>query len=154
MFERIVWATDGSEEAAVALEEVKRLAGSGGRIIAVHCTELLSGRAMGMTADPEELEVIGAIRSQVADLRAHGFDAVLVTHRVHGSPADTIAAVAEDEGADLIVCGTRGLNALAGALMGSVSQRLLHASHVPVLVVPEAAHAAGPERAARETVVA
>lgn len=137
MYERIIWATDGSEGADAALAEVKKLAVEGGRIIAVHCVEFLTGRAMGLPTDPEEPEHAARIREQIADLRAEGFDVSLVTHRVHTSPADTISAVAEEEHADLIVCGTRGMSALAGALMGSVSQRLLHAAHVPVLVVPE-----------------
>ena len=139
MFQRIIWATDGSTGADAALSEVKRLAADGGRIIAVHCTTLLTGRAAGNTGDPEEATVLARIRAQVAELEAEGFEVSFVTRRVSGSPANIIAAVAEKEEADLIVCGTRGLGALAGVLIGSVSQRLLHESHVPVLVVPEGA---------------
>jgi nucleotide-binding universal stress UspA family protein len=137
MFERIIWATDGSPGADAALAEVKRLAGGSGQIVAVHCTQLLTGRAMGHAADPEDPELVDKIRAQVADLQAEGYSATLLTYRSFGSPADTIAAVAAERDADVIVCGTRGLTALAGALMGSVSQRLIHSAHVPVLVVPD-----------------
>jgi nucleotide-binding universal stress UspA family protein len=137
MFARIIWATDGSAGADAALTEAKRLAGEGSEILAVHCTQLLTGRAMGNTADPEEPELIDALREQVAGLKAEGYSATLVTRRELGSPADTIAAIALERDADVIVCGTRGLSAFAGALMGSVSQRLLHAAHTPVLVVPD-----------------
>jgi nucleotide-binding universal stress UspA family protein len=144
MFKRIVWATDGSTSADVALTEAKRLAADGARIVAVHCTQVLTGRAGGYTAEPEEPEVLERIEEQVAQLRADGYRAKLVAHRASIPVADAIAAVADEEEADLIVCGTHGLTALAGALTGSVSHRLLHSAHAPVLVVPEGAAAPEP----------
>ena len=146
MFEHIIWATDGSPGADAALTQVKRLAADGGRIVAVHCTQLLTGRAGGYPADPEDPEVLAKIRSQVADLQGAGYHATLETHRAHSSVADTVATVADDQEADLIVCGTRGLTALAGAVGGSVSHRLLHSAHAPVLVVPDGAGVVGAVR--------
>jgi nucleotide-binding universal stress UspA family protein len=43
--------------------------------------------------------------------------------------------MAERHGCDAIILGARGLGALRSALMGSVSQGILHASRLPVTVV-------------------
>ena len=45
---------------------------------------------------------------------------------------------AEDVGADLVVVGTRGHTPLAGLMLGSVTDRLLHILRCPVLAVPSA----------------
>jgi len=53
-----------------------------------------------------------------------------------GDPADEIVAYADSIDADAIVVGTRGHGGIAGALLGSVSQRVLCDARRPVLVVP------------------
>ena len=53
-----------------------------------------------------------------------------------GGPAHPIAEIAEEANADLIVAGTRGHSPVAGLLVGSVTQRLIHIARCPVLVVP------------------
>jgi nucleotide-binding universal stress UspA family protein len=55
---------------------------------------------------------------------------------ITGGPAPVIAEAAAREKADIIVTGTRGHTALAGVIVGSVAQRLLHVAPCPVLVVP------------------
>jgi len=49
-------------------------------------------------------------------------------------PGEGIIRVAKDEEASIIVTGTRGLGKLRRTLLGSVSDYLVHHSHVPVLV--------------------
>jgi nucleotide-binding universal stress UspA family protein len=58
--------------------------------------------------------------------------------------------LAEELGAGLIVMGSRGLDRMRRALMGSVSDAVVHHAHCPVLVVrkeepEEPVEEAGPE---------
>ena len=74
--------------------------------------------------------------------RAHGKqvdalpDDVSVTSIVvAGQPAKVILERLREGRHDLLVMGTRGLGRVGSALLGSVSQAVLHAAEVPVLVV-------------------
>ena len=52
-----------------------------------------------------------------------------------GEPAEAIVDTARENGADLVIVGTRGENAAKRALMGSVSTSVLHHAPCDVLVV-------------------
>lgn len=52
-----------------------------------------------------------------------------------GPEAESILRAAEKSKADLIVMGTRGLGALKGLLVGSVSRKVIHYASCPVMVV-------------------
>jgi nucleotide-binding universal stress UspA family protein len=53
-----------------------------------------------------------------------------------GEPAAVLCAVAKEMGASFIVIGRRGWSAAHELLLGSVSNRLVHRSDCPVLLVP------------------
>jgi nucleotide-binding universal stress UspA family protein len=59
-----------------------------------------------------------------------------MTASTRGEVATKIADMAAENGADLIIVGTRGHSALGGVLLGGVTQRLLHVAPCPVLMVP------------------
>ncbi len=54
---------------------------------------------------------------------------------VEGPEAESILKVAQNNGADLIVMGTRGLGAVKGLFLGSVSREVIRHSTCPVMVV-------------------
>jgi nucleotide-binding universal stress UspA family protein len=56
-----------------------------------------------------------------------------------GQPAECLADLADEEGAELIVVGSRGRGAFKSAFLGSVSNALLGVARCPVLIVPPAA---------------
>ncbi|HEY3186442.1 MAG TPA: universal stress protein, partial [Solirubrobacteraceae bacterium] len=49
--------------------------------------------------------------------------------------AETLAAVAQQHSAAAVVVGSRGLGDVKSKLLGSTSRRLMHRTHLPVLVV-------------------
>lgn len=137
MFETIVWATDGSELADVALEHVRELAEiHGSRIVAVHANELFTGRAAGAPVLADEPDIRERLESQVAELRAAGFDARLEVRSGSRHVATLVEEAAKEVDADLIVVGTHGRGSVTAAVMGSVARGLCHAAGRPVLVVP------------------
>ena len=62
----------------------------------------------------------------------------LIEMSLAGNPAEQIAKEAVRMGADLIVMGSRGRNALAGLLFGSVTNGVLKETKIPVLILREA----------------
>ncbi len=69
-------------------------------------------------------------------LSALGLPDERVTFEVQvGEPAEEIVDLARLEGFDMIVVGSRGLSPVKELLLGSVSNRVLHTSPCPVLVV-------------------
>ena len=138
MFKTIVWATDGSESADRALPYAKALAAAGhGTLVVVHANEILGGRAGGYPLLPDEDEVRAKIRRQVDEVREEGLDANFqLVNAIGVTPAHMVAEAARKVGADVIVLGTRGHAPIAGLLLGSVTQRLLHIAPCPVLAVP------------------
>ena len=52
----------------------------------------------------------------------------------HGKPGEVVCRIAEEEQASIIVCGTRGQGTIRRTIMGSVSDYIVHHSHVPVLI--------------------
>ena len=133
MVKTLIWATDGSDGADAALEDARRLLGDSPRVVAVHCDQRLGGRAAGYPALADEEELRSRIRRRIEELRKNGVDCELIVRRSHRAPADVVAAIAGEVGGDLIVCGTRGLGALSGAVLGSFTQRLLHVAPCSVL---------------------
>jgi len=138
MFKTIIWATDGSEAASRALPVALDLtAAANGRLLVVHADERLGGRGAGAHVLVDEEDLQSELASKVSELIESGVDAsVQVVHGVNRDPADLLADAAKENEADVIIVGTRGHGRVAGMLLGSVTQRLLHVAPCPVLAVP------------------
>lgn len=68
-----------------------------------------------------------------ARLRATGFDALISIR--FGQPADEILAYAQELGCDIIVMSTHGRSGVGRWVYGSVADKVLRGSKIPVLLI-------------------
>ncbi len=133
---KILLATDGSEDAALATQAAIDLSNPTGAELHV----IYVGRG-SITLAPHEYEA--AAREQIDELARMVKDAGGIITETHlrvdsqgsGNEADHITGLAEELGADLTVVGSRGLGGIKRALMGSVSESVVRHAHCPVLVM-------------------
>jgi nucleotide-binding universal stress UspA family protein len=136
MFEKILLAVDGSapsDRATKAAADLALKLGSDVLVVNVRETETTWLGAQELEASPEAQDLVD---ETVAALKDQGIGARgEVQHSVYGRAARVILEMGSEEGADLIVLGSRGLSDLAGLVLGSVTHKVLHLAHCPVLVV-------------------
>ena len=138
MFKNIVLAFDGSEYSRKALQCAKAIAERfEATLYLVHVFRNPSD-LLGY-ADYEKLfsKRKSAAQAVLDDaLQELGHLAFTLQEELQEGPeAETILKVAESCKADLIVMGTRGLGAVKGFLVGSVSRKVIHYAACPVMVV-------------------
>jgi nucleotide-binding universal stress UspA family protein len=89
--------------------------------------------------DPEVIEQVsaaaGANTLQGAQVLLEAAGLSYETEVASGDPAHTLVDILENYGCDLVVMGASGTSALRSALLGSVSNEVLHAAGVPVMIV-------------------
>ena len=141
---KILLATDGSDEAAMAAEAAVELSKQSGSEIHVAYVLPAPAQLIGhhlYSAEMRESLLGGAEREAESFLKDRaeqiGADGgkVAETHLRSGEPDKEILRLAEELGAGLIVIGSRGLGAVSRALMGSVSESVVRQAHCPVFVM-------------------
>ena len=144
---RILLATDGSEEAKLALTtgaDLSKSTNSELHIAYVFPTAVqrpFPNPILARPADEMEHELeeaMGQAQSfldrEVEQVKGEGAE-VADTHLVRGQPDRELVHIGEEIDAGLIVMGSRGLGGIRRALMGSVSDSVVRHAHCPVLVV-------------------
>ena len=156
MARSIVVGTDGSEPANEAVRQATDMASREGArlhlVTAYHDPQILPVRTTIWTNDPKGVidsgrsgggppietvdlrEVAESLLKRAArDALSKGVD--VETHASEGQPADVIIDVANQEHADLIIVGSRGLTGIKRYLLGSVSSKVSEHAHCSVMIV-------------------
>jgi nucleotide-binding universal stress UspA family protein len=124
----IVVAMDGSSASQRALDRAVDYAHS-------RSAEIILAHARTHAIEPDMDETLADLAAKLRDQGLRVSTVVKVS--LVGEEAEMIAEAAREAGAELIVIGSRGRTAFVGAVLGSVSQRILHEAPCPVLIVPE-----------------
>jgi nucleotide-binding universal stress UspA family protein len=138
MYTSIVVGTDGSPTADIALGkgiELARLTGATLHVVSAY--EPAPARVTG-GAPSAEFSVQPDFKAdavlQRALSRLGGDDIEVQQHAPKGSAADALLAIAEEQGADLIVIGSVGMQG-ARRVLGSVPNKISHQAPCDVLIV-------------------
>ncbi len=137
---RILVGVDGSEPSQKAARLAAEIAARFGSTLALAYVVprlLLPPDVYGLTLADVEREHRAYAEKLVGEALLHLGDAGVNadTLVLYGSPAESLAEAAAAPDVDLVVLGSRGRGAVARVLLGSVSDRLVHISSKPVLVV-------------------
>ncbi len=151
MSQRLVVGIDGSEESATALrwamDEARRREFSVELVHGLAIPVVSDAYGMVMTRpDIDELADYSEKLLVAAETAAHGYDdsVAVSTRLMNGPPAAVLLEVSKDSAG--LVVGSRGLGAISGRMLGSVSVRVSAKASCPVYVIPpgfEAASAVG-----------
>lgn len=131
MFEKIVLATDLSSEwdQIVGCAEEFRALGCTRTIL----THVIVTKGLVGVDTFAESEAGPKLEAQKKQLESQGFDVIVETPV--GLPAFSLNDVAERHCASLIVVGSHGKSSWRGALLGSVSNAVLHHAQFPILLL-------------------
>jgi len=135
MFTTILVPLDGSPLSRRALPYAVRLAkAAGGRVVLARSTHTAAGRGGTYPMKEVEEELAGTAK----EIQAQGVRATSQTYS--DDPADSILAATEEHHPDLILMATHGRGEIGRWFYGSVTDRVIRSTDVPVLVIPAGCH--------------
>ena len=144
MFGSIVVGTDGSETAGEAVRQATDLAKAvGAAVHVVSAFEPVGNQRLReeRTQVPDDMQwmvnqredVEATLRTAAERIEEAGVQAE--TYARQGDPADAILDVAEEQNADLIVVGNKGMTGAKRFLLGSVPNKVSHHAPCSVLII-------------------
>ncbi|WP_255192041.1 universal stress protein [Natronobeatus ordinarius] len=145
MYDRILVPTDGSEQAIAAIDDGIELAQlTGATIHALYVVEPIplgrfpagieaAGSDWDDVVDEQKSEGKRAVETIAERAADAGVDVVEAIE--HGKPSVKILEYVDDQDVDAIVMGTHGRTGAGRLMLGSVAEKVVRQSEVPVLTV-------------------
>ncbi|RMH17319.1 MAG: universal stress protein [Acidobacteria bacterium] len=136
--DEVLVAVDFSPASQRAAAWTARHLAPGARFTLAHCLEVAPAGSVAWEVLPPREEVVERLRRAAAErfaaLRRELPPAEVRSEVVEGVPAEAIAALASEQGCDLVVVGDHRSHGEAWRPLGSTAERLVVLSHRPVLV--------------------
>ncbi len=140
MYQKVLVPLDGSDLAEYALPHVKKMAKEGFvkdicllTVIDIHLSALLEGADTTIIYKSQMSNSREYMNKVQAQFRAEGIE--VKTEILQGSAAQVISDYANEKKMELVVIATHGYSGMKRLMFGSVAFRVLHDSHVPVLLI-------------------
>ncbi|ESP89060.1 universal stress protein [Candidatus Halobonum tyrrellensis] len=140
LYERILVPTDGSDGVERAVRHAVDLAVEHGATVhALYVVNSASYAGMPMESSWEGIdEMLRADADDAVELVravADDYEVPVETAVIDGTPSSEIVRYAEEADCDLVVMGTHGRGGIDRLLLGSVAEKVVRGSSVPVLTV-------------------
>jgi nucleotide-binding universal stress UspA family protein len=145
-FRRILLPVDGSENSEQTIDYALRIAEKEkAELIILHVSDSKRFTSLPdqsfekdeqVDAETEGNKIVNRVRSLIEEKEAYSEDIRISTITVDGHPSETILKVATIKEADMIVIATSGKHMINRFLLGSVTEKIIRQSKIPVLVVP------------------
>jgi nucleotide-binding universal stress UspA family protein len=143
-YSTVVVGTDGSDTSLAAVDRAAALAADAGATLIVACAyfpaseretahdrDVLGAEAYQVVGSAPAEDTVRTARDRAAAAGATNIETTVV----QGKPAETLRKVVRDAQADLLVVGNRGLNSIAGRILGSVPLDVARHAGIDVLIV-------------------
>ncbi|MCF4007044.1 universal stress protein [Corynebacterium uropygiale] len=139
-YSTIVVGTDGSNSSLLAVERAARIASAFDATLIVGSAYYETKEEASKTLRQDSVTVVGDETAQknleTASAHAEKFGVTKVKTELRaGTPVQALMAIVNDNDADLLVVGNRGINSLTGRLLGSVPADVARQSDCDVMIV-------------------
>ena len=150
MYNKILLPTDGSKNSERAIAHALTIAEFGdAEIVVLNVVDsvYLTGlpeedliTKSEMILEEESKKVTSRVESIIKEIEeekgSEGKDIKITTKTIEGNAADVILKISESEDIDLIVIASSGKHMLDRFLLGSVTEKTVRHTKVPILVIP------------------
>ena len=143
-YSTVLVGTDGSESSFRAVDRAAAVARDAGATLLLACAfrpmtereirdaaSALGAESYQVSGSPPAEDVLRDAADRAKTVGAKDVDTIAV----EGDPVDALVELVQKRKVDLLVVGNRGLNSLAGRLLGSVPANISHRAACDVLIV-------------------